>query len=218
MGALKDFGQTSEIRVQNALNALRAGRGILVVDDEDRENEGDLIFAAGSMSEAQMAQMIQDCSGIICLCLSQEKVDALELPMMVSNNSSRYQTAFTVSIEAKLGVSTGVSATDRLTTIRAAINPSATKSDLVYPGHVFPIVAREGGVLTRRGHTESSVDLVAMAGLGEGAVLCELCNPDGSMKKFAELVEYAKAHQLPMLSVEDVVCVKKAMIKEAIPA
>lgn len=218
MGALKEFGQSSEIRVQQALKALKAGRGIVVVDDEDRENEGDLIYAANSMSEAQMAQMITDCSGIICLCLSQEKVAALELPMMVSNNSSRYQTAFTVSIEAKVGVNTGVSAKDRLTTIKAAINPSATKSDLVYPGHVFPIVAREGGVLTRRGHTESSVDLVAMAGLGEGAVLCELCNPDGTMKKLSELIDYAKLHQLPMLSVEDVVEVKKAMLAEPISA
>lgn len=205
MSMLSSFGQTPIKRVENALKALQAGQGIVLIDDEDRENEGDLIFAASKMSEAQMAKMINDCSGIICLCLSQQWVDRLQLPMMTSNNSSRYQTGFTVTIEAKEGVTTGVSAKDRLHTIRTAIAKDATKDDLVYPGHVFPIRAREGGVFTRRGHTEGSVDLVKMANLGEGAVICELCNKDGSMKTLPSLVEYAKENGMTLLSIEDIV-------------
>lgn len=210
MTNLTQRGCPSHARVEAALVALKQGKGIIVVDDEARENEGDLIFAAQTLTDSQMAQLIRDCSGIVCLCLTEEKVAKLGLPMMVTNNKSRFQTAFTVSIEARFGVSTGVSAQDRVRTIQAAINPSALAEDLVYPGHVFPLVARQGGVLTRAGHTESSVDLVKLAGLGEAAVLCELTNPDGTMMIGEKLTDYATTHQLPVLSVEDVIAFRQA--------
>ena len=201
---LSPFGSAHQ-RVETALAALRAGRGVLVVDDEDRENEGDLIFAAESMSVEQMALMIRECSGIVCLCLPEARVRQLGLPMMVSHNQSQFQTAFTISIEAAQGVTTGVSAQDRLTTIRAAIADGATPADIHSPGHVFPLRAREGGVLTRRGHTEATVDLMTLAGLSPFGVLCELTNPDGSMARLPEVVAFANARQLPVLSIEDLV-------------
>ena len=174
-----------------------------MVDDEDRENEGDLIFAAESMTTAQMALMIRACSGIVCLCLTPERTRQLALPMMVETNSSQFQTAFTVTIEAAQGVTTGVSAQDRLTTIRAAIADQAQPQDLHRPGHVFPLRAREGGVLTRRGHTEATVDLMRLSGLKPYGVLCELTNEDGSMSRLPEVVAFAHQHRMPVLSIED---------------
>ena len=153
---LTPFGNPFE-RVENALAALRDGLGVLVVDDEDRENEGDLIFSAEKMTVPQMALMIRECSGIVCLCLTEDRIAQLELPMMVENNTSPYQTGFTVTIEAVDGVTTGVSASDRITTIKTAVADHAKPSDLNKPGHVFPLRARNGGVLTRRGHTEAIV-------------------------------------------------------------
>lgn len=201
---LSEFGDPIA-RVEAALAALRAGRGVLVADDEDRENEGDLIFAAESMTDAQMAMMIRECSGIVCLCLTDERVRQLELPMMVEANSSHYQTAFTVTIEAEQGVTTGVSAADRITTIRAAIADGARPSDLHRPGHVFPLRARTGGVLTRRGHTEATVDLMQLAGLKPFGVLCELTKEDGSMARLPDLVAFGRQHQMPVLTIEDLV-------------
>ncbi len=201
---LSQFG-SPEQRVEAALAALRAGLGVLVVDDEDRENEGDLIFAAESMTTAQMALMIRACSGIVCLCLTTERTRQLALPMMVETNSSQFQTAFTVTIEAAQGVTTGVSAQDRLTTIRAAIADQAQPQDLHRPGHVFPLRARDGGVLTRRGHTEATVDLMRLAGLKPYGVLCELTNEDGSMSRLPEVVAFAQQHRMPVLSIEDLV-------------
>ena len=201
---LSQFGSPAQ-RVEAALAALRAGLGVLVVDDEDRENEGDLIFAAESMTTAQMALMIRACSGIVCLCLTTERTRQLALPMMVETNSSQFQTAFTVTIEAAQGVTTGVSAQDRLTTIRAAIADQAQPQDLHRPGHVFPLRAREGGVLTRRGHTEATVDLMRLSGLKPYGVLCELTNEDGSMSRLPEVVAFAHQHRMPVLSIEDLV-------------
>lgn len=201
---LSQFG-SPEQRVEAALAALRAGLGVLVVDDEDRENEGDLIFAAESMTTAQMALMIRACSGIVCLCLTPERTRQLALPMMVETNSSQFQTAFTVTIEAAQGVTTGVSAQDRLTTIRAAIADQAQPQDLHRPGHVFPLRAREGGVLTRRGHTEATVDLMRLSGLKPYGVLCELTNEDGTMSRLPEVVAFAHQHRMPVLSIEDLV-------------
>lgn len=201
---LSQFG-SPEQRVEAALAALRAGLGVLVVDDEDRENEGDLIFAAESMTTAQMALMIRACSGIVCLCLTTERTRQLALPMMVETNSSQFQTAFTVTIEAAQCVTTGVSAQDRLTTIRAAIADQAQPQDLHRPGHVFPLRARDGGVLTRRGHTEATVDLMRLAGLKPYGVLCELTNEDGSMSRLPEVVAFAQQHRMPVLSIEDLV-------------
>ncbi len=201
---LSEFGDPLT-RVEAALAALRAGRGVLVADDEDRENEGDLIFAAQTMTNEQMAMMIRECSGIVCLCLTDERVRQLALPMMVEANSSHYQTAFTVTIEAAQGVTTGVSAADRITTIRAAIADGAKPSDLHRPGHVFPLRARTGGVLTRRGHTEATVDLMQLAGLKPFGVLCELTKEDGSMARLPDLVAFGRLHQMPVLTIEDLV-------------
>lgn len=198
------FGTPVE-RVEKALSALRNGNGILVTDDEDRENEGDLIFAAESLTEAQMAMLIRECSGIVCLCLTDEKVQALQLPMMVPDNSSRFQTAFTVSIEAAAGVTTGVSAADRVTTVKAAISDQARPADLSRPGHIFPLRARPGGVLERGGHTEATVDLMRLAGLKPCGVLCELTNPDGSMARLPEIMDFAQKHGMPVVTVGDLV-------------
>ena len=200
----------SSLRLQRGIAAIREGKGVLLVDDEDRENEGDIIFAAQTLTDAQMAQLIRDCSGIVCLCLTQEQADALELTPMVENNGSRYSTPFTVTIEAKEGVTTGVSAKDRTTTIKTAIAPNAKPSDLVHPGHVFPLRARENGVLDRRGHTEGSVDLTHLAGLQAGAVLCELTNPDGTMAKLPEILTYGDAHNMPVLTIEDIAQYRRA--------
>lgn len=192
-------------RLRAAVDAMRSGRPVLLTDDEDRENEADLIVAAEKLEVATMAQLIRDGSGIVCLCLSDEQVRRLDLPPMVAANGSRYQTAFTVSIEAREGIGTGVSAQDRVTTIRAAIADTATAADLVRPGHVFPLRAKPGGVLARRGHTEGSIDLAHLAGLKPAAVLCELMNPDGTMAHGAQVEAYARRHDLPIVSIAELV-------------
>ncbi|AGW13467.1 3,4-dihydroxy-2-butanone-4-phosphate synthase [Megalodesulfovibrio gigas] len=207
---LDRFGNATQ-RVERALAALAAGGGVLVVDDEGRENEGDLIFPAQTLTVAQMAMLIRECSGIVCLCLTDEKVRALDLPMMVQDNSSRYQTAFTVSVEAAHGVTTGVSAADRVRTVQAAAAEDATPASLRRPGHVFPLRARPGGVLERRGHTEATVDLMRLAGLAPCGVLCELTNPDGTMARTPEIVAFAERHDMIVLSVEDVAAYRLAM-------
>ncbi|MFA0013966.1 3,4-dihydroxy-2-butanone-4-phosphate synthase [Vibrio lentus] len=201
---LAEFGEPIT-RVENALQALREGRGVLLLDDEDRENEGDIIYSVEHLTNAQMALMIRECSGIVCLCLTDEQANQLELPPMVVDNNSANQTAFTVTIEAKVGVTTGVSAADRVTTIKTASNPTAKPTDLARPGHVFPLRARKGGVLARRGHTEGTVDLMQMAGLQSAGVLCEVTNPDGTMAKAPEIVAFGKLHNMPVLTIEDMV-------------
>ena len=197
------FGD-SHTRVNRALEALRGGGGVLVVDDENRENEGDLIFSARHLTAEQMALLIRECSGIVCLCLPDERVRQLELPMVVKDNRSRNPTAFTVSIEAARGVTTGVSAADRVATIKAACAPNAQPGDLCRPGHVFPLRAQPGGVLERRGHTEATVDLMRLAGLEPFGVLCEVTNVDGTMARLPQIVEFARLHHMPVLTVEDV--------------
>lgn len=211
---LAEFGTPIE-RVERALLALRAGQGVLVVDDEDRENEGDLIYAAESLTTVQMALMIRECSGIVCLCITDELARRLELPPMVVDNSSKNQTAFTVSIEAKEGVSTGVSAADRVTTVRTAIADGARAADLARPGHIFPLKAQPGGVLSRRGHTEGTVDLMKLAGLKPAGVLCELTNEDGSMARLPEIVAFGKRHDMPVLTIEDIVQYRSELLAEA---
>ncbi len=211
---LEKFGTPYE-RVENALDALCNAKGVLVVDDENRENEGDLIFAAESVTEKQMALLIRECSGIVCLCLTEEKVRELDLPMMVRNNSSRYQTAFTVSIEAAKGVTTGVSAADRVATVKAAIADDARPEDLHRPGHIFPLRARAGGVLERPGHTEATVDLTRLAGLKPCGVLCELTNEDGTMARLEQIVAFAERHDYPVVTIEDIEYYRKAQMKKA---
>ncbi|ENP8306955.1 TPA: 3,4-dihydroxy-2-butanone-4-phosphate synthase [Vibrio alginolyticus] len=201
---LAEFGDPIT-RVENALIALKEGRGVLLLDDEDRENEGDIIYSVEHLTNEQMALMIRECSGIVCLCLTDAQADKLELPPMVVTNNSANQTAFTVSIEAKVGVTTGVSAADRVTTIKTAANPHAKPEDLARPGHVFPLRARPGGVMTRRGHTEGTIDLMQMAGLQPAGVLCEVTNPDGTMAKAPEIVAFGRLHNMPVLTIEDMV-------------
>jgi 3,4-dihydroxy 2-butanone 4-phosphate synthase len=212
---LSQFGNSSE-RVEKAFSALQKGQGVLVTDDERRENEGDLIFAAESLTVEQMAMLIRECSGIVCLCLPAEKVKEMDLPMMVNHNSSRFQTAFTISIESEKGVTTGVSATDRVTTIKAAIADNAKPEDLCCPGHVFPLQARPGGVLERQGHTEATVDLVRLAGLKPYGVLCELTNLDGTMARLPEIVAFAKKQQITIVAVSDLVAYRKKLENIAI--
>lgn len=193
--------------VAAAIAALRAGRAVALFDDDDRENECDLVIPAATMSEAMMALFIRECSGIVCLCLDAERVNELGLRPMVAENESRYRTAFTVSIEARRGVSTGVSARDRLTTIRAATTGKA--ADIVSPGHVFPLRAHPDGVLGRRGHTEGAVDLARLAGFPPAAVLCELMHPDGTMMRGDAALAFARAHDFPALSIADLIAYRQ---------
>lgn len=206
---LEKFGLTSQERVENALKHLQNGKGILLTDDENRENEGDLIFSAHTMSVQDMALMIKECSGIVCLCLTNEKTDQLQLPYMVQENTSHFQTPFTITIEAKNGVTTGVSAADRITTIRTAAAQNAQASHLARPGHIFPLRAKNNGVLERNGHTEGSVDLMKLAGLQPEAVLCEPMNEDGTMSKLEDIVRFANHHDLIVLSIEDITYYRK---------
>lgn len=192
-------------RMSAALDAMRAGVPVILLDDFDRENEADLIVACDRLSVQTMALMIRECSGIVCLCLTAERVRELELPPMAIENGSRYGTPFTVSIEARDGVTTGVSAADRVTTIRAATAPGARPEDLVRPGHVFPLRASPGGVLARAGHTEGSVDLAVMAGLAPAAVLCELMNPDGTMMRGDAIEAFARQHGMPILTIAEMI-------------
>ncbi|MFZ7109007.1 3,4-dihydroxy-2-butanone-4-phosphate synthase [Avibacterium avium] len=201
---LSAFGTPQE-RVEKAIEAFKQGNGVLVLDDEDRENEGDLIFPAQTIEPAQMAKLIRYGSGIVCLCLSDEICQQLDLPPMVQNNTSVNKTAFTVTIEAAEGVSTGVSAADRVTTIKAAVADNAKPQDLHRPGHIFPLRATEGGVLKRRGHTEASVDLAVLAGYKPAAVICEITNDDGTMARTPEIIKFAQEFAYPVMTIEDLV-------------
>jgi len=191
--------------IPQALDHLRDGKFVIVVDDEDRENEGDLIVAAELVREDQMAFLIRNTSGIIFLALSHAIADQLDLPPMVAKNTSRRGTPFTVSIEAAEGVETGVSAKDRTTTIRTAINPAARPGDLSRPGHIFPLRAHDGGGLKRAGHTEASVDLVRLAGLRSGAVGAELMHEDGTMMRLPALKEFAKKYDIAIIAIADLI-------------
>ncbi|MEE6075541.1 3,4-dihydroxy-2-butanone-4-phosphate synthase [Avibacterium paragallinarum] len=201
---LSAFGTPQE-RVEKAIEAFKQGNAVLVLDDEDRENEGDLIFPAQTIEPAQMAKLIRYGSGIVCLCLSDEICQQLDLPPMVQNNTSVNKTAFTVTIEAAEGVSTGVSAADRVTTIKAAVADNAKPQDLHRPGHIFPLRAAEGGVLKRRGHTEASVDLAVLAGYKPAAVICEITNDDGTMARTPEIIKFAQEFAYPVMTIEDLV-------------
>ena len=209
------FTTTRNERVEAAVAAVRKGRGVLVVDDEDRENEGDIIFSAASITHEQMALLIRECSGIVCLCLPEDKVRQLDMPQMVTNNTCKNRTAFTISIEAAEGVTTGVSAADRVKTIRTAIADDAVPGDLNHPGHVFPLCARSGGVRERAGHTEASVDLMRLAGLPPYGVLCELTNPDGTMARLPEIMAFSQLHDMPVLPFRAVMDVLVRLESEA---
>ena len=188
-----------------ALEDLKQGKMVILVDDEDRENEGDLVIAAEMVTAESINFMATHGRGLICLALTPERIEELQLPPMTSKNTSRFETAFHVSIEAKTGVTTGISAHDRARTVSVAIAPETTPSDLACPGHIFPLRAREGGVLVRTGQTEGSVDLARLAHLYPGAVICEIMNEDGTMARIPELKKFAAKHDLKIVSVESII-------------
>jgi 3,4-dihydroxy 2-butanone 4-phosphate synthase/GTP cyclohydrolase II len=191
--------------VAEAVAEIRAGRMVVVVDDEDRENEGDLTLAAEFVTPEAINFMARFGRGLICLTLTEERADYLRLGPMTSENTSRFGTAFTESIEAREGVTTGISAADRSHTIRVAIDPASTAQDLARPGHVFPLRARKGGVLVRAGQTEASIDLARMAGLVSAGVICEIMNEDGTMARVPDLVKFCEEHKLKMVTVADLI-------------
>ena len=191
--------------VADALDAIRNGGMVIVVDDEDRENEGDLTIAADKVTPEAINFMARHGRGLICLPLTAERIDQLRIPMMVDRNTSRYETAFTVSIEAKDVTSTGISAADRAATVRVAIDPATGPGDLAQPGHMFPLRARRGGVLVRAGQTEAAVDLARLAGLYPAGVICEIMNEDGTMARVPQLSRFARRHGLPMITIADLI-------------
>src|SRR6201987_2287299 len=192
-------------RIEDAIAAIRAGRMVIVVDDEDRENEGDLTIAAEKITPQAINFMAHHGRGLICLAMTPERLDELDIPLMVSQNSSRFETAFCVSIEARERTTTGISAADRAATVLAAIDPSTKPSDLIRPGHVFPLRARNAGVLERTGQTEAAVDLARLAGLSPAGVICEIMNEDGSMARVPELREFALHHNILLITVADLI-------------
>ena len=191
--------------VQEAIEEVRSGRFVVVVDDEDRENEGDLTIAAQFVTPEAINFMATHGRGLICLCLTPERCDELGLRQMTDQNETPFDTAFTVSIEAREGVSTGISAHDRAHTIQVAIDPGSTAHDLVQPGHVFPLRARTGGVLKRSGQTEAAVDLARLAGLAPAGVVCEIMNDDGTMARVSDLIPYCERHDLKLVTVADLI-------------
>jgi 3,4-dihydroxy 2-butanone 4-phosphate synthase/GTP cyclohydrolase II len=191
--------------ITEAVKDIRAGRFLIIVDDEDRENEGDLAIAAEKVTAEAINFMARHGRGLICLPLSGRRLDELKIPLMVDDNTSRFSTAFTVSVEAKHGVSTGISAADRAQTVRAMIDPATSPEDLARPGHMFPLRARDGGVLVRAGHTEAIVDLARLAGLYPAGVICEILNEDGSMARLPQLEVLAKEHGIKIVSVADLI-------------
>lgn len=205
--------------IEDAARDISDGKMIIIVDDEDRENEGDLVCAAEKITPSIINFMATRGRGLICLPLTEERCDELRLPMQTNDNTSGFGTAFTVSIEARTGVTTGISAADRAHTILTAVNPTSTAADLARPGHVFPLRARNGGVLVRQGQTEASVDITRIAGLNPSAVICEIMNEDGTMARMAELEVFAEKHDLKIISVADLVryrIQKETLIRRAV--
>ena len=191
--------------IESAIAAIAAGELVVVVDDTDRENEGDLIMAAGKATPDRIAFMIRHTSGIICVPMPADRARALDLAPMVANNLDPFRTAFTVTVDYKVGMTTGIAASERAATIRALAGGNAAASDFLRPGHIFPLIAREGGVLARSGHTEAAVDLARLAGLEPAGVLAEVVNDDGTVKRLPELVAFAREHDLRIVSIEDLI-------------
>jgi 3,4-dihydroxy 2-butanone 4-phosphate synthase / GTP cyclohydrolase II len=203
-------GETSVFAsIPAAVQDIRDGRVVIVVDDADRENEGDLIMAAEKVTPEAIAFIVRHSSGVICVPVVGDRLDALHIPLMVSTNTDHQRTAFTVSVDARRGVTTGISAADRATTIRAIVDTETAPEDLSRPGHVFPLRYREGGVLKRAGHTEASVDLARLAGLYPAGVLCETVNEDGTMARLPELVRFAAEHGLKIISIADLIAYRR---------
>ncbi len=200
----------SRNRVEEALRVFRNGKMVIIVDDRDRENEGDLAIAAEKVTPTAINFMAKHGRGLICLAMTEERCEKLNLPLMVEQNTSNFRTAFTVSIEAKKGVTTGISAKDRAHTIRTAISERTTAEDLARPGHVFPLRARTGGVLVRTGQTEGSVDLARLAGLKPAAVICEVMRSDGTMARMPDLKRFSRRHKIPIVTIADIIAYRLA--------
>ena len=196
--------------VEQAIEAIKQGRFVIVVDDKDRENEGDLIIAADKITPQAIAFMVRYTTGIVCLSLTGDRLDKLQIPLMVPNNTDHHRTPFTVSVDYKIGTTTGVSASDRAATIKALVDPAAHAADFSRPGHIFPLRYREGGVLKRAGHTEAAVDLSVMAGLSPAGVLCEVVCDDGSMARLPDLEKFSKEHGICLISVADIIRYRRA--------
>jgi 3,4-dihydroxy 2-butanone 4-phosphate synthase / GTP cyclohydrolase II len=192
-------------RIEEAIEEIKQGRMVIVVDDEDRENEGDLIFAAEKVTPDLISFMVNHCSGIICVPMEAQRLDELKLPLMSSENTEAMRTAFTISVDAAHGVSTGISAADRARTIETLLDPKSAPGDLARPGHIFPLRYTPGGVLRRAGHTEAAVDLARMAGLYPAGVLCELVNADGTMQRMPDLMAFAAEHDLKVITIADMI-------------
>jgi 3,4-dihydroxy 2-butanone 4-phosphate synthase/GTP cyclohydrolase II len=204
------FGATPEERVKRAISEYQKGKFVILVDDEDRENEGDLCIAAEKITPEAINFMAKEGRGLICLAMTGDRLEKLDLPMMVEKNSSGFQTAFTVSIEARTGVTTGISAADRARTVEVAIDDNSQPNDLVRPGHIFPLRAQDGGVLVRTGQTEGSVDIAKLSGQKAAAVICEVLRDDGTMARLPDLVVFAEKHDLCVLSVADIISYRLA--------
>ncbi|MFO7764946.1 MAG: bifunctional 3,4-dihydroxy-2-butanone-4-phosphate synthase/GTP cyclohydrolase II [Pelovirga sp.] len=205
-------------KIDAALDDVRNGKMVILVDDEDRENEGDLVVAAELITPEAINFMARHGRGLICLSMTEERADELDLPLMVSDNSSSFGTAFTISIEARKGVTTGISAADRARTIQVAVADDTTARDLARPGHVFPLRAKKGGVMVRAGQTEGSVDLARLAGLKPAGVICEIMNEDGTMARMPQLEKFAKEHDLKIISIADIVAYrmhKESLVRRA---
>ena len=196
-------------KIEEIIEEARNGRMFILADDENRENEGDLIIPAQMSTPEAINFMATYGRGLICLALTSKKIESLELPLMSASNSSRHETAFTVSIEAKNGVTTGISAHDRALTISTAINPISGPNDIVTPGHVFPLKAKKGGVLVRAGHTEAAVDIARLAGLNPSGVICEIMNEDGTMARMPDLTTFAQYHQLKLGTISDLIAYRR---------
>ncbi len=192
-------------KISSIINDAKKGKMFILVDDKNRENEGDLVIPASKCNSKSINFMAKHGRGLICLALTKKQVDKLKLPLMSPVNKSRMQTAFTVSIEAKKGITTGISAHDRSRTIKTAINPNVKKNEIVSPGHVFPLVARSGGVLERAGHTEASVDISKLSKLNQSSVICEVMNEDGRMARLNDLFKFSKKHKIKLASIEDLI-------------
>jgi len=192
-------------KVREAIEDIRAGKFVIIVDDRDRENEGDLTIAAEKVTAEAINFMTLHARGLICLPTTGGRLDELGIPLMVRSNTSKFSTAFTVSVEAKRGVCTGISAADRATTIKTIIDPTTSSDDLVQPGHVFPLRARKGGVLTRAGHTEAIIDLTKLAGLYPAGVICEIMKEDGSMARLPELEEMGEQYGIKIVTIADLI-------------
>lgn len=206
---LELFGEDSIDRVETALGDFKKGKGVIVVDNENRENEGDIIFPAETITVNQMAMLVRECTGIVCVCIMEERANELDLPHMVAENTSAHNTAFTVSVDARHGTTTGVSAADRVKTVKVLADDASKPGDLTRPGHMFPLIAKPNGVLEREGHTEAAVDLARLAGFKPIGVICELTAPDGEMARLPRVCSFAMQNDMTVLSIEDLIEYRK---------